>query len=723
MMARKIRRKMLIWLLAITLATAGIFVALVYYNNQITQETASQLGSMYMSEMMYQTQDHFDSILRLKRQEAAHVVQHPTRGDGEDPRQVLIRNAEMFEFDYLAFYDDRGNYETIMGESAWYRNLTDFMEAVKAGKAVSTTGYLTRSGEKYLVFGVPARYQMHGGAMSSVLLLGFNVEKLYDYIHIKNLEQFGYDTRMDIILTNGSYILQQEDIQTTSYFEHILHYGSFVGTQTQAGIAQIEKAMAGGKVFSHTVTMDGVTKHIYGAPVDNPADWYFVLSMPQGATDALLSQQNTVKLVGFSVAGMGIFLLFLLVFLIYSAMSNKQIRETEAAKNEAVIANNAKSNFLSNMSHDIRTPMNAVAGFASIAEEDIRRGKTEAALDAISKMKHSTDYLRSLIGDVLDMSKIESGKLSLMPGAVSFRQTAEMVDTIARVRTEMKQQNYSFVVRDVLHDGIGCDQTRLNQVLINLIGNAVKFTADGGDIRFEAWQEPSGKGDGFVRACFLVQDSGIGISQDYIGSIFDSFSREESRVRRIEGTGLGLAISKRLVDMMGGSIQVESKEGEGSRFCLQVDFPRAETAEVCQEVEALSLQDENIRIMMAEDNDFNHEIAQAMLENYGFTVCRSENGQEAVNMYCAAPEDFDLILMDLRMPILDGYQATRQIRAFEDGRDSTRRIPIFALSADVFEEDIQKCAEAGMDGHISKPIDMPELLRKIAGCIQLPKGE
>ncbi len=714
MMEKKIRRKLRILLAAITLATAVIFFFLIQYNAHVTEETASQMGSIYMLEMMYQTQDHFKSILQMKQQEALHVAQHSMTGSADDPREVLRENAETFGFDYLAFYDDSGNYETVMGESAWYRNFSSFMEKVKAGEEVSTTGYLTRSSEKYLVFGVPAEYEMESGAMCSVLLLGFNVEKLYDYIHIEELEQFGYNTRLDIILTNGSYILKQADITTTSYFEHILQYGSFMGMETEKGITQIEKAMAGGKGFSHTVTLGDITKHIYGAPVNNPEDWYFVLSMPQGATDALLTRQNNVKLIGFGVAGISIFLLSLLVFLIYSGMSYKQIRETEAAKNEAIIANKAKSTFLSNMSHDIRTPMNAVFGFASIAEENMKQGNTAAALDAISKMKRSTDYLRSLIGDVLDMSKIESGTLSLMPETVSFTRMAEMVDTISRVRAEMKHQTYLFTIRDVLHDEIACDRTRLHQILLNLIGNAVKFTPDGGEIRFEAWQEPSDKGEEFIRVCFLIRDNGIGISPDFISTIFESFSREESRVRKIEGTGLGLAISKKLVDMMGGSIRVESEEGRGSSFHLTVDLPKVFGAEIRRD-EAAPTHAEAIRIIMAEDNDFNYEIAQVLLEGCGFKVSRAENGREAVSLYCASPESYDLILMDLRMPVLDGYQAAEQIRAFEWETGSSRPIPIYALSADVFEEDITRCAKVGMNGHISKPIDMNELLRKIKG--------
>ncbi len=710
-MAKTIRVKLLILLLAITAATFGIFAFLVYFNMKITDETASEVGSVYMSEMMFQTQDHFESLLTLKSAESIHIARHPMLSGMKDPRESLIENATAFEFDYLAFYDDGGNYETLMGESAWYHDLAGFIADIKKGETVSTTGYLTKSGEKYLVFGVPAEYEMNNGNTSSVLLLGFGVEKLYDYIHVKNTDQSEYDTKLDIILTNGAYVLKQGDVDDTSYFEHILQYGSFSGTETEQGVYEIEKAMASGKSFSHTVTLEDITKHIYGAPIDNPSNWYFVLSMPQGAIDELLEEQNRIKLSGFGFAGVSIFLLFFIVFLIYLRMSHRQIKETEAARNEAEIANNAKSSFLSNMSHDIRTPMNAIAGFAVIAEESIKHGKDPEALDAIIKMKRSTDYLRSLIGDVLDMSKIESGKLALMPEPISLKQTADMIDMIAKVRAEMKDQKYEFSIHDIIHDPILCDQTRLSQILINLIGNAVKFTGNGGEIKFEVWQEPSPKGEGHVRTFFVVQDTGIGMSEEFVINIFESFSREESRVRKIEGTGLGLAISKKLIDMMGGSIEIESRVGEGSRFRLEIDFPTAEQFAEAGIDEGVSFTAEHIRVIMAEDNDFNYEIAQVLLESLGFEVCRAENGKEAAELYCASPGSFDLILMDLRMPVLNGYQASEMIRSFE--ADKELHVPIFALSADVFEEDIKKCREAGMDGHLSKPINMNELTGKL----------
>ncbi len=712
MVAKKTRGKLLLLLLVIAIITTAIFVFLVRYNEQITKETASEISAMYMSEMMYQTQDHFETIVKLKNQDAISAAQQTLHSSTSDFRGELIENAELMGFDYLALSDDNGNYETIMGETAWYRNLPEFIEEIKNGEVTSTTGYLVKSGEKYLVFGVPVNWEMEEGSLASVLLLGFNVEKLYDYIDIENMEQFGHDIRMDIILTNGSYVLNHGKKEDLSYFEHILQYGDFVGIETREGIVQIEKAMADGKSFSHTVILDGSAKHIYGAPAYTTQDWYFILSMPQGATDTLLNRQNDVKLIGFGIAGVCIFLLFFVVFLIYLRMSYKQIKETEDAKKEAEIANSAKSDFLSNMSHDIRTPMNAVAGFAVIAEESMKQGKVVEALEAISKMRHSTDYLRNLIGDVLDMSKIESGKLTLMPEIVSLTQITEIIDTIARVHTEAKNQSYKYFIHDIIHDCVECDQTRLRQVLVNLIGNAVKFTAIEGEVTFEVWQERSGKGNDFVRTYFQVRDNGIGMSEEFMDSIFDSFSREENRVRKIEGTGLGLAISKRLVDMMEGKITVESKEGEGSCFCVTIDFPKAKTM-INKDV-LLTDSIENMHVIMAEDNEFNFEIAQVLLEGYGVTVYRAANGEEAVKLYCEAPDKFDLILMDLRMPIMDGYQATERIRAFEAEQSEFIHIPIFALTADVFEEDIKKCTKMGMEGHISKPIDMSELLHKVS---------
>ncbi len=225
-----------------SLATTSVFVILVYYNKYLTEKTAFQTGSMYMSELMFQTQDHFESIIKLKNQEALHLSEYHTDNNLESQNK-LSEDIKILGFEYVAFYDDNGNYETAVVESAWYRNLSGFIEKIKSGEATAITGRLTKSGQKYLVFGIPAEYEMQNGSTSSVLLLGFNAEKLFYYIHIKNSEQFGSEAKLDIIMTNGAYVLKDENTKDTSYLQHILQYGSFVRMETQYGIAQIEKAV------------------------------------------------------------------------------------------------------------------------------------------------------------------------------------------------------------------------------------------------------------------------------------------------------------------------------------------------------------------------------------------------------------------------------------------------------------------------------------------------
>ncbi len=712
---KKITKKLLSWLLIVIVATTVIFALLIKFNGDISSKTASMLGAKYMSEMMFQMQDHFASIVEMKCEEVEHISQHTNYTSTDDYRQVFRRAAKDMGFEYVALYDDDGNYENLLGESAWYRNLKGFLHKVKSGERAATTGYLTASGGKYLVFAVPAEYDMNNGRKSTVLMAGFAVDKLQNYIHMDHVEHIGTEVNLNIVLTNGSIVLGHEN-EFTSFFDLVMHYGGFLDTNMDEGIAQIEEAMAGKKEFSNTVSVDGIVEHIYGAPVGMPEDWYFVLSMPQGYTDALLSEQNIVKIWAFMCAAILMFLLFLGIFVLYLRLSIQQLRETEQARMEAEVANKAKSTFLSNMSHDIRTPMNAIAGFANVAIESIEKDKKDMAEEALTKMLRSTDYLRSLLGDVLDVSKIESGMLALMPEQISLTDMVEDVGVIIKGRTDLKTQEFEIETRNILHNCVWCDPTRLKQVLINILGNAVKFTPEHGQIKLELWQDVSLKGDEFVRTHFKISDNGIGMSADFAAHMFDSFSREESKVRKIEGTGLGLSISKSLVDMMEGSLSATTQEGEGSQFYIAIDFAKAYECPIKKTQEHVA-DVSGMKLLLAEDNDFNYDIAQVLLENHGFTATRAENGQEAVDMYCQNPQAWDMILMDLRMPILDGFQATECIREYERTCGEKRHIPILALSADVLAEDIEHCRQVGMEGHISKPIDMSELLQAIQSHI------
>ncbi len=716
-MTKNVMRKLIVLLLVITTLTGIIFAALVVYNNNVTRETASEFSSIYMSEMMYQMQDHFRSIIMLKNNEVKHIAEHPIKANHSNPRKDLIDNANQFEFDYLALYDEHGNYETIMGESAWYRNLNEFMDVVKKGEVATTTGYLTNSGEKYLVFGIPAEYDMPGGAKSSVLLLGFNVEKLYDYIHIEKAESYGYDATLDIILTNGSYVLNQNEEGKISYFDHILQYGSFVGRETNDGINEIEMAMSGGKNFSHTVTLHGNTKHIYGAPAGGPNDWYFVLSMPQGATDALLNSQNRVKLRAFATAGMGIFVLFLLLFLFYLRISLKLIKETEKAKDKAEIANNAKSTFLSNMSHDIRTPMNAIMGFTNLAlqEKDIPQNVSSY----LSKISASSNHLLMLINKVLEMSKIESGRIELDESPTVLTKCFEGLSTILKEKAGEKRQ--SLVMKtEVSDDCVYADMLRLTQLMQNIIANALKYTPEEGKISVLVSQQPC-EDEGYGLYRFVVKDNGVGMSPEFAKHAFEPFARERGKhTESIEGTGLGLSIVKHIVDIMGGTIEIDTELGRGTVFtvCLKLRLVESELAEALKnekaktvhttsDIDELASKFAGKCILLAEDNDFNREIALAVLTGAGFAVEVAKNGAEAVEKVKNNAEDYyDVILMDVQMPVMNGYEATKAIRALKGRR---REAKIIAVTANAFESDKKEAKEAGMNEHLAKPIDVDNL--------------
>ncbi len=720
-MKKAVIKKLIMWLVIAGVLSGSALAFLMVYNRQVSKEATADIGSLYMSETMFQMQEHFSTIVDLKHGEAMHIVEHTVIAEGEMEYRTALCDAAMnLDFEYLALYTQSGKSETILGKDAWYRNLQGFIAEILEGKISATTGYLTSDGGKYLVFGVPANYEMENGEISDVLLAGFSVDKLSENIGLDELEQQGNHTHTEIILTNGSYVLKRDDVEEKNYFEHVDSIGSFVGESIEDGVARIEKAMAQGVSFSATVSLDGVVQHIYGAPMGEPDDWYFVISMPQGASDEIISAQNRMITHAFCVVGLVILLLFLSVFIAYFRMSMGQLRDVEkayndaqAAKMEAEMANKAKSMFLSNMSHDIRTPMNAIVGFATIAEDSFVAKDYNKTWEVLGKMKHSSDYLRGLISDVLDMSKIESGMLSLVPEPISLRTIVENVVEIASVQTAVNEQIFDVNVHDIYHDGILCDYTRLNQVLINIVGNAMKFTPREGKIDFEVWQEQPATKEEYISTYFVVKDTGIGMSEAFIKTIFDSFVREDSKVRKIEGTGLGLTISKSLLDMMGGQISVESKEGEGSKFTITVDFPKVENVQRTEAVSVEHIDLTKIKILLAEDNDFNYEIAQTLLENNGLVVERAENGQMAVDKYCQNPKEWDLILMDLRMPILDGYEAAKKIREYEAKETGTLHVPIVALSADVFADDVEHCLEVGMEGHIGKPIDMSELLYSI----------
>ena len=397
-----------------------------------------------------------------------------------------------------------------------------------------------------------------------------------------------------------------------------------------------------------------------------------------------------------------------------SEMEKKSMLED--ALFQANKASRAKSEFLSNMSHDIRTPMNAIVGFTSLAIAHI--DEKEQVTEYLSKIITSGNHLLNLINDVLDMSRIESGRMHLEEKPCTLTELIGELHNILQADISAKQQTL-LVESDVRSDDIFCDVLRLNQVLLNLLGNSVKYTEDGGTIRLQL-TEKSGAAAGYGNYEFRISDNGIGMSKEFVTRIFEPFEREKNATASgIQGTGLGMAITKNIVDMMHGSIEVESEQGKGTEFIVSFSFrlnqqsgSQQDTAEGKKKTDGEPMVHHTGHILLAEDIELNQEIAVAILGDAGFTTDVAGNGQIALEMLRKSePGFYKLVLMDVQMPVMNGYEATREIRRLPDQK--LAKIPIIAMTANAFEEDRQEALRCGMNGHIAKPIDVVKLFETL----------
>ena len=382
----------------------------------------------------------------------------------------------------------------------------------------------------------------------------------------------------------------------------------------------------------------------------------------------------------------------------------------EAALEIAEKASQAKTDFLSNMSHDIRTPMNAIVGLTTLMENEL--DQPEKLAEYLHKLESSGQLLLGIINNILDMSRIESGKTTLSVEPMHLSQQLDQLSTMIRAQASEKAQTFT-VSTHLRHENLLADPTRLNQVLMNILSNAVKYTPRGGHIRFEVEELP--RNEHYAKYRFVVQDDGIGMSKAYQKTLFDPFTREErSGTNRVQGTGLGMAITKNIVDLMGGSISVESATGKGTRFEVVLEFPIDTEADAVPEAQALPEEPEDVsplcgmNFLCAEDNAINAEILELLLKSKGAHCKICPNGQEIVDAFVRVkPGEYDMILMDVQMPVMDGLEAARRIRSSANPLGQV--IPILAMTANAFLEDMQKSKEAGMDEHLSKPVDIDAL--------------
>ena len=399
--------------------------------------------------------------------------------------------------------------------------------------------------------------------------------------------------------------------------------------------------------------------------------------------------------------------------------SNKKLKKAKDITTEALQtaenANKAKTDFLSNMSHDIRTPMNAIIGMTSLIRHDA--GNKAKVIEYADKIDISSQHLLGIINDVLDMSKIEAGKTVFKYTDFSILDFITELNTIFHSQIDEKNQTFTIIKENIRHEWVNGDQVHLMQIFSNLVSNAVKYTQEGGKIQFLV-EECETKSSVYAKYRFLVSDNGMGMSADFKDTIFDAFTRAESSMtNKIQGTGLGMAITKNLVEAMGGTIDVESELGQGSCFEVLIDLRIAEdrfvsSAEQAEKDESAGNVLKGMRFLCAEDNELNAEILMELLKIEGAECTICENGKRVLEAFeQSAPGDYDMILMDVQMPVMNGYEATKAIR--RSSHELAKTIPIIAMTANAFSEDIQHSLAAGMNAHVSKPVEMKVLEKTI----------
>lgn len=533
------------------------------------------------------------------------------------------------------------------------------------------------------------------------LVQGGNGALLFDPVYVK--DEAGEDTfwGFSILVLNWDHFMEEVEtykLEDTSYQYLIWKNGTEPGEKLT--IAQSEK-------FSFKDTLE--------VACDVPNDtWYFEIEPKAGWVPQ--SQIAFGILIAALVSGV-----LTVGYWQYEMQRYKEAlyaEKIERAAKRAEEASEAKTRFLFNMSHDIRTPMNAIIGFSDLLEKHL--DDKEKVHDYIKKIQLSGLFLLSLINYVLEMARIESGKATLRTEVGDAQELLGALNAVFEPAVEKKRLKYNCTL-DVEHRFIICDVTKVREIVLNIISNSVKYTPEGGSVTVQIKEIPWEK-EGWTAYRILVEDTGIGMGAEYLPHIFEEFTRERTSTEsKVVGAGLGLPIVKALIDLMGGTIQVESERGKGSKFEVILPFEIASEEEVkdsyVKKEEKLYNRSKEKRILLAEDNELNAEIAITILEENGFKVERAEDGCKCVELFSEKPAGYySTILMDIQMPNMDGYTASRKIRGME--REDAKAIPIIALTANAFDEDRNKAFAAGMNGHIAKPIDVGRMVRSIGALVK-----
>ena len=721
----------------ITLLVLGGFYLRSFFMKQAEQERSSQLEEMSSQlrvNLHYNLETHWNLVASIK-----DYVNAQSFSSKEQAQQGIKEAEGIFHTELygcrIMLLDAMGRGYTTDGEVGIWDDLKYLADGAVKHTFVTDTSNVKGT---YLAFShkLQSTVASERGLRFTHMVLLKEISTIRKYY---TTESYGGHAATYIINGNGTlayYDADNEDILGVRNVFKALREGTYAGSKDFATMRQ--QLNNYGIATASVLLKDN--EYYYCLAKMAEYDMTIMLLVPAEyvAVSTMTMLQSALRIqVVFTVLLLGLVLLAL-ISIVRAERSSKMIKiekETNQKLNKlrvaaedalkvAESASKAKSTFLSNMSHDIRTPMNAIIGFATLALDDIRDGKKVE--DYLSKILSSSKHLLGLINDILDMSRIESGKVVLEEQETDLVTTLQELQSIMEGQAKERKLKLHVDYSNLRDRHVFCDKTRLNQVMFNLLANAVKFTSEGGSIWLTMSQlEPTYEVEDRAIYEIRVKDTGIGIGKEFIKHIFEPFERERtSTVSKIQGTGLGMAITKNIVDMMGGTIEVESQKGVGTEFIIRLELRlQAEAGAANEEGAKQHSHAEGVaefagkRLLLAEDNELNREIACMLLSKYGFVIDTAENGQEAVDLVAAsAPDHYDLVLMDIQMPVMDGHEATRRIRNLED--KELAKVPVVAMTANAFDEDRKAAKECGMNGFISKPINMQEVVQALRMCLQ-----
>lgn len=687
-------KRLLLWSFSgVVVICVVVFSYLIAFMSEKTNETVVKVSEIYVSEISRQIQQKFQSIINLRLEQVDGIISavEPEKTPySEDMIEELRERAQIRNFIYLGFYTESGNLETIYGGDIQFAGKDNAVELLNSNGSLIKRG-VNQDGNKILLLGRPAEYETKDGSRCIALVVGIPVEYLEEALFLDTEDTLAYSHIIDV---DGEFVIRSGNEYKENYFQRIEEqFDTFNGKEPDDYARELKAAMNDREDYGTMVAVDGEERYIYCSPISNKSTWYLITVMPNSVIADIVVEWDNLR-VAVIIGSLAIILLSVVcVFVLYYNMSHKQMQNLNQARKEAIDANRSKSEFLSSMSHDIRTPMNAIMGMTEIAIKN--KNDPARVEDCLQKIKLSSKHLLGLINDVLDMSKIESGKMSMNMTEISLRETMDDIVNIVQPQIKAKKQYFDILIQDIISEGVYCDGIRLNQILLNLLSNAVKYTPEGGRINVYVNQEESPMGDEYVRTHFIVEDNGIGMSEEFQKTIFDTFTRENSeKIHNIEGTGLGMAITKAIVNLLNGEIKLESELNKGSKFHVILDLKKTEVNEV------MKLPEWNVLVI--DDNEQLCISAVSNLEEMGVHAEWAQDGRHALQLIeerHQKNDDYRFVLIDWNMPVMNGLQTIHEIRSRVGNK-----IPVFLISAYDWSDIEDEAREVEVNGFISKPL-------------------